>query len=401
MRTTIGERVRTYRLRRGLTQARLAHLIGRSERWLIDVERGGVDPRLSDALALARELCVGVDDLAGVPTPAAERTGRPPPRPPVRTYHEAVRRGCRWLWRVGRRSGRPGGIMQAHRWGEGPDAAVPALSASRYHGDGPAFEAERLVRSRFAAWNRADSRALRAALHVPHVSLPGHRLSIRESELDLLRSPDFRAPASVEGWHGSAMDDLRVDHASADKAHCVVTFGRIAVDGTRYANGHAVYLVTKRDGRWGIQLHSATLRPIGVGGADDGHAVAAASDVLRRWVAARDGDDLVAERRLVHLPFVELDGARLVVHRTAAALRRDALARMGARVGRRSAVGAVRVRERSAHKVTLETEIARHGHDGSPVRRDRALVIVTHLHGRWALQVYSSFLTSPTRNGRG
>jgi len=87
MRTTIGERVRTYRLRRGLTQARLAHLIGRSERWLIDVEHGGVDPRLSDALALARVLNVAVDDLAGVTTPTAERTGRPPPRPPVRTYY--------------------------------------------------------------------------------------------------------------------------------------------------------------------------------------------------------------------------------------------------------------------------------------------------------------------------
>ena len=83
MSTTIGERVRTYRLRRGLTQARLAHLIGRSERWLIDVEQGGVDPRLSDALALARELCVAVDDLAGGSTPVDERAGRPPPQPPV------------------------------------------------------------------------------------------------------------------------------------------------------------------------------------------------------------------------------------------------------------------------------------------------------------------------------
>jgi transcriptional regulator with XRE-family HTH domain len=83
MRTTIGERVRTYRLRRGLTQARLAHLVGRSERWLIEVERGGVDPRLSDALALARVLSVAVDDLADRLTPADERAGRPPPRRPV------------------------------------------------------------------------------------------------------------------------------------------------------------------------------------------------------------------------------------------------------------------------------------------------------------------------------
>jgi transcriptional regulator with XRE-family HTH domain len=83
MRTTLGEQVRTYRLRRGLTQARLAHLIGRSERWLIDVERGGVDPRLSDALALARVLRVMVDDLVRASTASAERAGRPPPRPPV------------------------------------------------------------------------------------------------------------------------------------------------------------------------------------------------------------------------------------------------------------------------------------------------------------------------------
>jgi len=90
MSTTIGERVRTYRLRRGLTQARLAHLIGRSERWLIDMEGGGVDPRLSDAVALARELRVAVDDLAGVPPRVEEQAGRPPPRAPVRTYYGAT-----------------------------------------------------------------------------------------------------------------------------------------------------------------------------------------------------------------------------------------------------------------------------------------------------------------------
>ncbi len=64
MASTIGEQVRSYRLRRGLTQARLAHLVGRSERWLLEVERGDVDPRLSDALALAGVLRVRLDDLA-------------------------------------------------------------------------------------------------------------------------------------------------------------------------------------------------------------------------------------------------------------------------------------------------------------------------------------------------
>jgi transcriptional regulator with XRE-family HTH domain len=70
MTSTIGVQIRTLRLRRGLTQARLAHLVGRSERWLLDVERGEVDPRFSDALALAGVLRVRLDDLAA-PPPAA------------------------------------------------------------------------------------------------------------------------------------------------------------------------------------------------------------------------------------------------------------------------------------------------------------------------------------------
>ena len=82
MALSIGEQVRSYRTRRGLTQEQLAHLIGRSERWLIDVERGEVDPRLSDAVALAQALCVRVADLTADATvdATAEPNARPPPR---------------------------------------------------------------------------------------------------------------------------------------------------------------------------------------------------------------------------------------------------------------------------------------------------------------------------------
>jgi transcriptional regulator with XRE-family HTH domain len=36
----IGERIKLYRRRRGLSQPKLAQLIGRSESWLSQVERG-------------------------------------------------------------------------------------------------------------------------------------------------------------------------------------------------------------------------------------------------------------------------------------------------------------------------------------------------------------------------
>lgn len=58
----IGQRIAAYRRRRGLSQAALAGLVGRSESWLSQVERGirSVD-RLSVLLDMARVLHVEVE----------------------------------------------------------------------------------------------------------------------------------------------------------------------------------------------------------------------------------------------------------------------------------------------------------------------------------------------------
>lgn len=62
----IGERVRIYRRRRGLSQRELAGLVGKSESWLSQVERGirSVD-RLSALIDIARVLKTDVETLAG------------------------------------------------------------------------------------------------------------------------------------------------------------------------------------------------------------------------------------------------------------------------------------------------------------------------------------------------
>lgn len=62
----IGERIRIYRRRRGLGQKELANLIGRSESWISQVERGirSVD-RLSVLIDVARVLKTDVETLAG------------------------------------------------------------------------------------------------------------------------------------------------------------------------------------------------------------------------------------------------------------------------------------------------------------------------------------------------
>ena len=65
-RETVGQRIARARRRRGLSQAVLAGLVGRSESWLSQVERGkrGVDSH-SVLVRLAEVLRVDIEELAG------------------------------------------------------------------------------------------------------------------------------------------------------------------------------------------------------------------------------------------------------------------------------------------------------------------------------------------------
>jgi transcriptional regulator with XRE-family HTH domain len=73
---SVGERVAIYRRRRGLSQLALANMIGRSEAWLSQVERGirHVD-RVSVLIRLAQVLKVTVEDLIGQPLSLAPNGG--------------------------------------------------------------------------------------------------------------------------------------------------------------------------------------------------------------------------------------------------------------------------------------------------------------------------------------
>jgi transcriptional regulator with XRE-family HTH domain len=73
---SIGERIALQRRRRGLSQAKLAGLVGRSESWLSQVERGARPiERLGILVALARVLEVPVSELTGAPPPTVRDPG--------------------------------------------------------------------------------------------------------------------------------------------------------------------------------------------------------------------------------------------------------------------------------------------------------------------------------------
>src|SRR5215472_12835022 len=59
----LAEQFRNLRIARGLKQTVAAERIGRSEHWLVDLEAGKVDPRLSDVAALAALYHTELDEL--------------------------------------------------------------------------------------------------------------------------------------------------------------------------------------------------------------------------------------------------------------------------------------------------------------------------------------------------
>ena len=99
----IGRRVRELRLRRGMSQDVVAGLVGKSERWLIGVEAGRDDVKVSDLVKLAGALRVRPEELLAPPD--GLRVAEPAPSPVLRRYFPTEGRArsqdTRWGTRVG------------------------------------------------------------------------------------------------------------------------------------------------------------------------------------------------------------------------------------------------------------------------------------------------------------
>lgn len=119
-------------------------------------------------------------------------------------------------------------------------------------------EAERAaiaaVEAFYAAWNSQDVEAVRAALHYPHVSLfPGHaEVCVAPADFE----PPLGRLRERQGWRRSTLDRAHAIWSCGDKVWVDAHWSRYGADGARYLSGNIVYLVTKLDGRWGIQCRA-------------------------------------------------------------------------------------------------------------------------------------------------
>ena len=112
----------------------------------------------------------------------------------------------------------------------------------------------------FRAWNAADNEAIAAVSNFPRVSVgPSGQIVVRDTAEDI--AIDFDTLRAAELWDHSTLDLVDVAHSSADKVHFRVVASRRYADGSPYRTNPGLYIVTQKDGHWGLQLQSVLPAP--------------------------------------------------------------------------------------------------------------------------------------------
>ncbi len=104
------------------------------------------------------------------------------------------------------------------------------------------------------AFNARDIPAYEATFNFPHVRFASGRVTIINPGF---HKPEMFTTGSLADWDHSAWARRDVIHAGADKVHIDTRFNRYRKDGSVIGGFDSVYIVTRVDGRWGIQGRSS------------------------------------------------------------------------------------------------------------------------------------------------
>ena len=121
------------------------------------------------------------------------------------------------------------------------------------------IEAAKAIEAFFEAFNAHDGEAHLNTHHFPHIRINDKgqvRIVQNASEYQPLDSV-LEYLTKREGWHHSTLDSVEVIHSSPLKVHFSIQFSRYKADGSRYAVHRSLWVVTKKDDRWGIQARSS------------------------------------------------------------------------------------------------------------------------------------------------
>lgn len=116
-----------------------------------------------------------------------------------------------------------------------------------------------------AAFNARDARAWSQTLHYPHVRFAGGEVRIWHTPEEYAADNDI-CLLEKTGWRYSRWDFRHLVHADADKLHFALQFTRHDGEDRALGSHQALYILTRKAERWGVQARSS-YAGIAVGGA--------------------------------------------------------------------------------------------------------------------------------------
>ena len=107
-----------------------------------------------------------------------------------------------------------------------------------------------------AALNAYDAAAMDAAMHFPHIRIAGGKVTVYEkpgaNPMDL-----FDKLRKEDSWSRSVWNERKIVQRSESKVHMALTYTRYRADGSTLGVYESLYVLTLKEGRWGIQLRSS------------------------------------------------------------------------------------------------------------------------------------------------
>lgn len=165
--------------------------------------------------------------------------------------------------------------------------------------------AQKTLKTFMEEWNTGEDERLRTAMTFPFATfVSGAQVWVNEMPLDF--SQRFDQMREKEGWASSTFehDSMEMYLHSEDKIHLTVDYNRFKADGEPYFTGKVFYILTQKDGVWGIQLRSP-LRDELDGDARE-TAIAESRDIVTGYMKAFNAGDADGTGEFLHYPHLFL-----------------------------------------------------------------------------------------------
>lgn len=235
-------------------------------------------------------------------------------------------------------------------------------------------------------WNSRDPRLWATSLHYPHVRPGAGAFEVSETAEAYAASVNFEQTLRT-GWHHSEWVSRQVLHVGDTKVHVAGSWRRFTADGTPQVSSAITYIVTRVDGRWGIQARFAA----GTGAVDAQTAernAAAGRNAVTAFLQAWNGHDPTALASAIHYPHVRIADDHVETWKTPAAF----LA--GSEPGRQRTWYQTRavdmtVVQTTSNGVNLTVRLERLGRDGAVLSADEGVFLVVLRDGVWKVQARS------------